>query len=49
MAKVIDAAYGAFRSGLTISLVVAGIVILVSGLVAWVTLAPGPSRPELKS
>ena len=49
VAKVIDAAYGAFRAGLTISLMVAGAVILVSGLVAWFTLAPGPSRPELES
>ncbi len=48
VAKVIDAAYGAFRAGLTISLLVAGAVILASGLVAWFTLAPGPSRPELE-
>jgi hypothetical protein len=45
VAKVIDAAYGAFRAGLTISLLLAGAVILVSGLVAWFTLAPEPSRP----
>jgi predicted MFS family arabinose efflux permease len=45
VAKVIDAAYGAFRAGLTISLLLAGAVILVSGLVAWFTLAPGPSQP----
>ena len=43
VAHVIDAAYGAFRTGLSISLVVAGVVILVSGLIAWVTLAPGRS------
>jgi EmrB/QacA subfamily drug resistance transporter len=48
VAKVIDAAYGAFRAGLTISLLLAGAVILVSGLVAWFTLAPGPSKPELE-
>ncbi len=44
-----SAAYGAFRTGLSISLVVAGVVILVSGLIAWVTLAPGRRRPELES
>ncbi len=43
---VIDAAYGAFRTGLSISLVVAGVVILVSGLIAWVTL--GGRLPELR-
>ena len=41
VAHVIEAAYGAFRSGLSISLVVAGAVILASGLIAWVTLGPG--------
>ena len=46
VAHVIDAAYGAFRTGLTISLVVAGIVILVSGVIAWVTLRGRP--PELE-
>jgi len=45
VAHVIDAAYSAFRSGLSISLVVAGVVILVSGLIAWVTL--NGRRPEL--
>jgi EmrB/QacA subfamily drug resistance transporter len=39
VAKVIDAAYGAFHTGLSISLVVAGVVILTSGVVAWATLA----------
>jgi hypothetical protein len=43
VAHVIDAAFSAFRSGLSISLVVAGAVILVSGLIAWATLAPGRS------
>jgi EmrB/QacA subfamily drug resistance transporter len=43
VAHVVDAAYGAFRTGLSISLVVAGAVILVSGLIAWVTVAPGRS------
>jgi len=38
VARVIDAAYGAFHTGLSISLVVAGIVILTSGAVAWATL-----------
>ncbi len=46
VAHVVDAAYGAFRTGLSISLVVAGVVILVSGLVAWATL--GGRRPELE-
>ena len=46
VAHVIDAAYGAFRSGLSISLVVAGIVILVSGSIAWVTLRGRPSELE---
>jgi len=46
VAHVVDAAYGAFRTGLSISLVVAGVVILVSGLVAWATL--GGRRPEIE-
>jgi EmrB/QacA subfamily drug resistance transporter len=46
VAHVIDAAYGAFRSGLSISLVVAGAVMLVSGLIAWITLAPPGRGPE---
>jgi EmrB/QacA subfamily drug resistance transporter len=41
VAKVINAAYSAFHEGLVISLTVAGIVILASGLVALFTLAPG--------
>ena len=41
VAKVVGAAYGAFHSGLSISLVVAGVVILSSGVVAWLTLDPG--------
>ena len=45
VAHVVDAAYGAFRTGLSISLVVAGVVIVVSGLIAWATL--GGRRPEL--
>ena len=40
--KVIDAAYGAFHTGLSVSLIVAGGVILASGIVAWLTFAaPG--------
>lgn len=38
VAKVISAAYGAFRSGLEISLVVSGVVLLCASLVAFVTL-----------
>ncbi|MFH0916863.1 MAG: MFS transporter [bacterium] len=40
VAKVISAAYDAVHSGVTISLLVAGCVILVSGLVAWFTFSP---------
>jgi EmrB/QacA subfamily drug resistance transporter len=40
VAKVIDAAMNAFHSGLDISLTVAGVVILVAGLVATFTLSP---------
>ena len=41
VAKVIDAAYGAFHDGLSVSLLVSGAVILGAGLVAWITLRPG--------
>jgi EmrB/QacA subfamily drug resistance transporter len=41
VAKVISAAYGAFHTGLSVSLIVAGGVILASGIVAWFTFA-GP-------
>jgi EmrB/QacA subfamily drug resistance transporter len=41
VAKVVGAAYGAFHTGLNISLVVAGVVILISGLVASFTLPSG--------
>ena len=40
VAHVIDAAYGAFRSGLSISLLISGGVMLVSAAVAWRTLSP---------
>jgi EmrB/QacA subfamily drug resistance transporter len=40
VAHVIDAAYGAFRSGLTVSLLISGVLMLVSAAVAWRTLAP---------
>jgi len=43
--KVIDAAYGAFHTGLNVSLTVSGITILASGLVAW--LAVGRSRSSV--
>ena len=48
MAKVISAAYGAFHTGLSISLIVAGGVILGSGLVAWFTFA-GATTAEVES
>ena len=47
VAKVIGAAYGAFRSGLSVSLVVAGVVILGAGVVAWTTLASAARAGEL--
>ncbi len=40
VAHVIEAAYGAFRAGLSVSLLIAGIVMLVSAAIAWRTLAP---------
>jgi EmrB/QacA subfamily drug resistance transporter len=40
VAHVIDAAYGAFRSGLTISLLISGVMMLVAAAIAWRTLAP---------
>jgi polyphosphate kinase len=40
VAKVITAAYDAVHSGVSISLIVAGCVILASGLVAWFTFSP---------
>jgi hypothetical protein len=47
VAKVIGAAYGAFRSGLSVSLVVAGVVILGAGAVAWATLASAARAGEV--
>jgi EmrB/QacA subfamily drug resistance transporter len=43
--KVVAAAFDAVHSGVIISLLVAGCVILVSGVIAWVTFAP--ARVEL--
>jgi len=40
VAKVVDAAYDAVRSGVSFALLVAGCVILLSGLVAWLTFSP---------
>jgi hypothetical protein len=40
VAKVVGAAYDAVHSGVSFSLLVAGCVILVSGLVAWFTFSP---------
>jgi hypothetical protein len=40
VAKVISAAYDAVHSGVSISLLVAGCVILFSGIVAWFTFSP---------
>ena len=44
--KVVGAAYSAFHTGLDISLIVSGIVIIGSGIVAWFTLAPKHSKGE---
>jgi len=43
--RVIDAAYAAFHTGLSISLIVAGGVILASGVVAFATFAHGRQTP----
>ena len=43
VARVIDAAYGAFRDGLTVSLLVAGVVILAAGLLSWLSLSRAAS------
>jgi len=40
VAKVIGAAYDAVHSGVSFSLLVAGCVILASGIVAWFTFSP---------
>jgi EmrB/QacA subfamily drug resistance transporter len=40
VAKVVGAAYDAVHSGVSFSLLVAGCVILLSGLVAWLTFSP---------
>jgi EmrB/QacA subfamily drug resistance transporter len=45
--KVIDAAFGAFHTGLSISLTVSGIMILASGLVAMFTLAPKRTEGDM--
>ena len=44
VAHVIDAAYAAFRDGLSASLLISGAVMLVSAIIAQRTLAPAPSR-----
>jgi len=46
VAKVIGAAYDAVHSGVSISLIVAGGVILVSAVVAWATFSPRRMKPE---
>jgi hypothetical protein len=46
VAKVVKAAYDAFHTGLNVSLIVAGVVILAAGLVAWSTLAPVHRRGD---
>lgn len=38
--RVVSAAYGAFHTGVSVSLTVAGLVILASGIVAWVSFGP---------
>jgi hypothetical protein len=47
VAKVIDAAYSAFHSGLSLALIVAGCVILASGLLAWLTFASASLAADL--
>jgi hypothetical protein len=42
--RVIEAAYGAFRSGLEVALVTSGLAMLGAELIAAVTLNPRPSR-----
>ncbi len=44
--KVIVAAFDAVHSGVSISLLVAGCVILFSGLIAWLTFKPERLRLE---
>ncbi len=44
--KVVAAAFDAVHSGVSYSLLVAGCVILVSGIVAWVTFAPARMRTD---
>jgi hypothetical protein len=44
--KVVGAAYGAFHTGLDVSLIVSGLVIIGSGIIAWFTLAPKHSKGE---
>jgi hypothetical protein len=44
--RVVDAAYAAVKSGVSISLIVAGCVILASGIVAYLTFTP--ARVELE-
>ena len=48
VAKVIDAAYAAFHSGLSLALIVAGCVILGSGLLAWLTFSPTHLAAEVE-
>ncbi len=48
VAHVIDAAYSAFRNGLSISLLVAGAVMLASALIAWTTLFPANRWSEVE-
>jgi EmrB/QacA subfamily drug resistance transporter len=44
--RVIAAAFGAFHSGLDVALTVSGIAMLLSGIVAWTTLAPPDPFPS---
>jgi EmrB/QacA subfamily drug resistance transporter len=46
VAKVIDAAFGAFRAGLSIALIISGVMLLGAGLVAWLTIGRCTRRSE---
>jgi EmrB/QacA subfamily drug resistance transporter len=49
VAKVVGATYQAVHTGVSISLAVAGVIILVSGLVAWATFKPAKGEPTISA